>query len=201
MRPKQINFDTLADDTNYIALSQQLAAAGYLTLESVADGKFTPQKVTLTSAANIATIVFTIVGLGQNGEVQTEDITGVSGSTEVSTLYYASVTSIYGDAGTGANSVEAGINGIASFIYPVDPYCHGNRIMVSGTFAATYTVFWSNQKILAGETPVWVAEADQTDKTGVTGLYYDGGITAFKYDVTAFTSGAPIFSHSDQKAA
>ncbi|MBW1845534.1 MAG: hypothetical protein JRI94_00010 [Deltaproteobacteria bacterium] len=200
MRPKQINFDTLANDTDYLASSQQLAAAGYLALLPAAAGKFIPQKVTLTSAGNIATVVFTIVGLGQNGEPQTEDITGINGNTVASTLYYTAITSIYGDAGTGASSVEAGINGIASFIYPVDPYCHGNRIMVSGTFVATYTVFWSNQKILAGETPVWVAEADQTDKTGVTGLHYDGGITAFKYEITAYTSGAPVFSHSDQKS-
>ena len=201
MRPKQINFDTLADDTNYAALSQQLGAAGYLTLETVAAGPFTPQKVTITSGADIQTITFTVVGLDQYGRSQTEDITGVDTNTVASTLYYTAITSIYGDAGTGANSVEAGINGIASFIYPVDPYCHGNRIMVSGTFVATYTVYWSNQKILAGETPVWVAETGQSAKTVVTGLYYDGGITAFKYDVTAYTSGAPVFSHSDQKGS
>lgn len=201
MRPKQINFDTLADDTNFLALSQQLASADYLVLLATAAGKFTPQHVTLRSASDIQTIGFTIIGRDQHGEIQTEVVTGVNGNTVASALFYTEVISIYGDAGTGANSVEAGINGIASFIYPVDPHCHGNRIMVSGTFTATYTVYWSNQKILAGETPVWVSETDQAAKTGVTGLYYDGGITAFKYDVTAFTSGAPIFSHSDQKGA
>ena len=112
MRPKQINFDTLADDTNYAALSQQLGAAGYLTLETVAAGLFTPQHVTITSGADIQTITFTVIGLDQNGNIQTEDITGVDTNTVASTLYYTSITSIYGDAGTGANSVEAGINGI-----------------------------------------------------------------------------------------
>lgn len=95
------------------------------------------------------------------------------------------------------------ISAVQDVVYPVDPYCHGNRVGVGGTFVGTYTVQFTNDDIhrLGAAAVQWHDSTNQTGQTAATIDHYEGGITAFRFRVTAYTSGGVEFNHSDQKEA
>lgn len=64
--------------------------------------------VSVTSAANINTIVFTITGTDANDTVISETVTGVNANTVTGTKYFHSVTSVSISATLGANTASVG---------------------------------------------------------------------------------------------
>jgi len=128
MRPIVQTRQLVAAVANGIAQDQQLGAAGDLTLDGSlvdADGVAqlgTQRQVAFESAGNIATVVFTITGTDDSGAVISEDITGINGSTVLTTLDYSTVTQIAADASF-ASDVEVGTTGVgASQTVPLDQY-------------------------------------------------------------------------------
>ncbi len=96
------------------------------------------------------------------------------------------------------------ISAVEDRVYPVDPHTHGNRVGVGGTFVATYTVQFTNDPIyeLGAAAVTWHDSANQTGIVNVSSEdFYNPGITAFRFRVTAYTSGTVQFNHSDSKDA
>lgn len=146
MRPIQIITTSFPiADTDYLALSQTPAGAGFLTL---AESTITPPRyVTITSAGNDSGRTFTIVGVGPNGENQTENLTGANVATATSTKTFAFVESIFVDAAT-AGAVEAGVtqSGYSQWI-PMDIYTRNQVITASATVSGTinYSLEYTNE--------------------------------------------------------
>ena len=146
MRPIQIvttSFPTADDD--YLATSQSLAGAGFLTL--VASTITPPRFVTITSAGDDTGITFTIVGVGPNNETQTETVTGANAGAATSTKTFASVESISASGAT-ANDVEAGVaqSGYSQWI-PLDIYVPNQVTTISATVSGTinYSIQYTNE--------------------------------------------------------
>lgn len=146
MRPIQIvttSFPT--GDANYLATAQTLAAAGFLTL---VESTITPPRfVTITSAGDDDGITFTIVGVGPNGETQSETITGADTGSVTSTKTFAFVESIFASGATD-DDVEAGVAqaGYSQWI-PLDIYVPNQVTTISATVSGTinYSIQYTNE--------------------------------------------------------
>jgi hypothetical protein len=146
MRPIQIvttSFPT--GDADYLATADTLAAAGFLTL---VESTITPPRfVTITSTGDDTGLTFTIVGVGPNGETQTELLAGANAGAATSTKTFASVTSIYSDGATDGD-VEAGVDqaGYSQWI-PLDIYVPNQVTTISATVSGTinYSIQYTNE--------------------------------------------------------
>ena len=80
---------------------------------------------------------------------------------------------------------------IDTYVVPVSQYDDGYRIQVGGTFSATYSVEYTSVDIhkLGLSAAIWTSDTEQTDQTSGTSRHYEGGITAFRLNVSAYTSG------------
>lgn len=148
MRPIQITTTsyTIAD-ANGVAVAQQLASAGNLTLTSSTVTLTPPRYVTLTSLGNLSAITFTITGTSPNGSSLTETIAGPNNTTVTSTSVFATITSIATDAAVGTD-VEAGYtqSGYSAW-WPLDIYTPNQvtTISVNVTGTMNYTVEYTNE--------------------------------------------------------
>lgn len=148
MRPNRFAVGPLATaDDNGVALSQAVAAAGFLTLTGAAlvnaDGVAVmdvPRRIIVTSSGNDTGITFTIVGnngLNGSGNPITETITGASGGAASTSLDFGTVESVYA-SGAAAGTVIVGTNGVASSPWQMvntneDPVNLTVAVVVSGT--------------------------------------------------------------------
>lgn len=146
MRPIQIvttSFPTAVAD--YLAASQTPLAAGYLTLT---ESTITPPRfVTITSAGNDSARTFTILGIGPNGETQSENLAGANVGVATSTKTFASVASIYVNGAT-AGAIQAGVaqSGYSQWI-PMDIYTPNQVTTISATVSGTvnYSIEYTNE--------------------------------------------------------
>lgn len=194
MRHKQVEI-TLINDTDYLALAQALAAAGDLVLETApSQNVVTAQGVTLTSAGNLAGVNFTIYGLDEYGNAQQETLAGPNATTVTSANKYTRVTRIAADAGTGANNIEAGYDGLGQYRLPIDAYAPKVRVAVSiQSGSATWDVEhgyvnpllpgfdWGDQ--------VWHQDTALTAQTGNVDYFFDAGIWALQFSNTVAGAG------------
>lgn len=146
MRPIQIVTTSFPSAvTDYLALNQTLLAAGFLTLE--ANTITPPRFVTITSAGNDSGITFAVLGVGPNGETQTEVLTGANTGAVTSTKTFAYVESIYASGATAGN-VKSGVtqSGYSQWI-PLDIYNPNQvtttSVSVSGT--VNYSIQYTNE--------------------------------------------------------
>jgi hypothetical protein len=75
--------------------------------------------LSVTSGANISTIIFTIIGTDANDNVITTTVTGVNANTVTSTIYFKTVTSVSISATLGANTASVGWTAVG--ITPIVP--------------------------------------------------------------------------------
>jgi hypothetical protein len=105
-----------AASANNICLSQTPAAAGALTLNGalVVSGVAimdNPRRVLITATGDESAKTFTVTGIGANGNVVSETITGPNATTAQSVLNYKTVTSITISAAA-ANAITVGTSGV-----------------------------------------------------------------------------------------
>lgn len=148
MRPIQITTTsyTIADG-NGVAVAQQLASAGDLTLVSSTVTLTPPRYITFTSLGNLSGVNFTITGTAPNGASQTETIAGPNANTVTSTMTFATITSIAADAAVGTD-VEAGYtqSGYSAW-WPLDIYTPNQVTSISVNVSGTinYSVEYTNE--------------------------------------------------------
>lgn len=101
----------LATDADGLVESEALTEDTAMTLVADPDAPFAvyPRKVTITSAADLSAITFTVVGTDEDGNSLTEDITGPNNATVTSDAYFASVVSVTPDT-TSASTATVGIS-------------------------------------------------------------------------------------------
>lgn len=175
MRPIVQTRQLAAAVANGIAQDQQLGAAGDLLLNGSlvdSDGVAqlgTQRQVAFESAGNIAAVVFTITGTDDQGSTISEDITGINGSTVLTTLNYATVTQIAADDAF-ASDVEVGTTGVgASQVVPLDQYISPFNVSlgieVTGTVDVTVEYTFDD---VFGDAPGPFSWTDHPDLTNVT---------------------------------
>jgi hypothetical protein len=103
--------------------------------------------VTITSAGDDTGVTFTITGTRPGGGTQTETVTGANIGAALSTLTFATVTSI-AISGASAAAVEAGFtqSGYSDW-YPMDIYTPNQVTSISATVSGTvnYDIQYTNE--------------------------------------------------------
>lgn len=182
-------------DTNGLALSQNLDAAGYLTLVETVPGNGN-QMVTITSADNLSTLNFTVTGTapGNPQKVIEKTVAGPNADT-VDVDYFGTVTSIAVDAAMDPLvAVEAGWSAAAvSKPWPCDvrqtPFSIGfGCIIESGT--PTYSVQHTFDPVFEAYGNIdpltwnWFTNSNVSAKTTNTDGNYSAPVSAIRMQVT-----------------
>lgn len=167
MRPITLSIAAITADANGIAQAQQLAGAGDLTLNGAgvmaSDGSASfhigkallepPRPVTLTSAANLSGITFTVYGYDRAGSPISEAITGPNATTVTGSLYFAQVSRIAASAAVGSD-VEAGWGATAAsrvgvLDYKRNPFNVSVDCRVTGT--VDYDLQYTHDNVFAAD--------------------------------------------------
>ncbi len=144
MRPFYKLYSPAAESTTGI-VNGATGATSPLTLASAGAGDGLGHQLSITSAANISAITFTITGTDADGVTLTEAVTGPNATTVESTGYFKTVTSITISATLGANTANVGwVDEIATPTIPLNTYARGASCNVDVTGTINYTVEATN---------------------------------------------------------
>ena len=169
MRIKTYSLAGLTLNTATYAALQALTINVALTLTGAAASLATPVEVTLTSAANLAAVVFTVVGKDRNGYGITETITGVNANTVKSRKIYSVITSITPDT-TSASTVSAG-----------NPQRVCSQWIVSNPFGSTEllpTMRGSTEIVLGAPAGAWEFTNEDVINISGEGAFVDGTVAS-----------------------
>ena len=147
MRQKVITISPTTADRNGIFLSARPAGSGALTLDGafVTAGVATlpiPGHVSVYSASDVSTIVFTITGTNRQDVAITDTITGVNASTVKGTKNFKTVTGVSCSARPSAAIEVGSADEMESQIIPVGEKIDWQGVVSSGgsmTLALQYT--------------------------------------------------------------
>lgn len=165
MRPIELTIAAITADPNGIAIAQQLAGAGDLTLNGVGvmadDGSASfhigkallepPRPITLTSAGNLSAVTFTVYGFDRARSPISESLAGPNANTVTTTKYFAEVSRVAASAAVGSD-VEAGWGATAAsrpavLDYKRNPFNASIDCRVTGT--VDYDVQYTHDDIFA----------------------------------------------------
>lgn len=184
----------VALSTNSYAHSQTMTIDVALTLQAAASAISPPTGLTLASVSNISTIVFTVVGLDQNGNAQTETLTGVDDNTVTSAHQWSKITSITPSASS-ADDIIAG-NPASTQNYPlvlaendISPPSQITLYSASDLAATNFTIVG----ILSNGAPGGEVMAGPNDDTVTSVQSYDSitSITPSTYGAYEVEAGVP----------
>lgn len=200
MKPHRLTYTLAALDANgYLSTTEGTGAGPWSTfLAQPADGCSHP--VTITSAANLAALTFTLTGTDAEGRTISEAIVGPNATAVTSVKYYRTVTSLSASSTVGANTFELGWTALARTpIYPVNTY---------GTVAPAIAVDMGGTCVYSGQEThgdVFSVASDTlqfTNISGMSGVNADSsgvakaGATGFRVQVTSHTSGTLAVTYS-----
>ena len=135
---RYLTADTDALDADSVCQAQA-ATAGPLTLNGVkvvgGEAVFNSgRQITVASADDLATLVFTITGTDVNGDELIETVTGVNNNTVTTTGYFKTVTEVTVSATTGVSTVTVGMNASAlDVVFAGSIRIKGVYVVFSGT--------------------------------------------------------------------
>lgn len=180
-RPRTYNWP--APDADGICLAQQTAGAGAFTINgALLDLPATMQAsrrvvlpgiqrtVSITCAADISGVDFTIVGTDLRGNAVTETLAGpdTTPTTVETTAQYHTITSITVDGAVGTNTtVGTGTTGQTNwftFDYYITPVAISLQADISGTI--NYTVRTTNDDVQTDSSPAVTAVSGMSGATG-----------------------------------
>lgn len=168
--------------TATILINGVLAVGGVVTFT-------TPQYVSVNSAANLATIIFTFTGTDSAGNVITGTVTGVNNSTVTSTVAFKTITAGTVSATTGANTFIVGVlgSGVGKPIgmdYMLNPFQVGFALTGFSGTSATATVQYTFDDIQSStfreNTAVWFDHPDVASETAAASGNFDKPVTAVR---------------------
>jgi hypothetical protein len=154
--------------------------------------------LSVTSGANIATIVFTITGTDANDNIITTTVTGVNANTVTTTVYFKTVSSVSISATLGVNTASVGWTAVG--YTPIIPLA-GHTVAQAtiqcdvGATTCNYTPVQSVSPVVADHTAMsWLAATAAGAVSTVTTLAQ--AATACRVLVNSHTSGVLIVSLS-----
>lgn len=174
MRPIVITRTLATAVADGIALAQQLAGAGSLTLNGslVVDGvaQLTQQRVVgIASTGNLSAITFTVYGTNEAGIAISESLAGPNNNTVSTTQNFLTVTQVAASAAVGTDVTVGTTDVGASAPLPLDLYLDPFNVSlfldVTGTVDVTLQ-YTGDDDVLTSVGPfVWFDHTDLTNKS------------------------------------
>jgi hypothetical protein len=220
MRPVTLSVNLNNTSTTKVAVAQQIASAGNLTLAAAAsaiDTSGAARYLLLTTGEDDTAVNYTITGLNADGQAITETAALPNHTTASSTKAYASVSSIALSAGITANMSVGTLNSTATAIskaIPLDFYARtGATIVTEVTGTIVYTVQETFDDVLSqsGSTvnAIWYngslsMDTQNTSGGGTVGANLlslssvngrsqaDKGATAVRLSIASYSNGATL---------
>jgi hypothetical protein len=204
MRSKNVTLTPQNVDDNGICEAQTTAGAVAMLINGAlaSGGTVTldvASQIGIYCAADINTIVFTVVGTNPEGVAQTGTITGVNAGTVESTEYWKTVTSVTTSAAVGTNTIVGTVDEFASKCYAVDIYTDGHTVGGSLTGTANYKIQYCLERFTAGETLVWI-DTSLTNKTAASSATLTDMVGGFRIVENSFTDWATLSLRINTKA-
>tara|TARA_R110000796_G_scaffold60632_2_gene140257 strand:+ start:491 stop:1087 length:597 start_codon:yes stop_codon:yes gene_type:complete len=126
--------EAVAADPDGFAETQTPGGAGNLTLNGdIASSVDVARNVSVTCGSDINARTFTFTGTDENGDAQTEVVTGVNANTVAGTKFFATVTQIAVDAGTGAAITAGTGSSVSSLVFGGRMRLRGMYVVNSGS--------------------------------------------------------------------
>lgn len=104
----------VAANNQAVAASQNVVAAGSLTLTASTVSFAYPSQIVITTSADFTGVNFTVIGSDANGVACTEIVAGPNAGTKNLSNYFTKITSVTTDGGVGGGAVAVGTTGITS---------------------------------------------------------------------------------------
>lgn len=185
----------LVEDTA-MTLAGALASGGTYTAADSTNCKV-GHLIGVYSSANIAAIVFTIVGTDPDGIAQTETVTGVNNSTVFTTKYFYTVSSVTPDTTDAVNQVEVGIGStLATQRIPIEPRAASWAVGLGVTVSGTANVDAQLTMDDLNDSTVTPAYIDDTTFAGKTATFFSQlGVlcTAVRFITNSYSSATLTF--------
>lgn len=189
-------YDLDPADASLTGFASNVTGASWpLTATSSGDGLAHQVSIRNDSANDKSSIDIVLVGTDQNGNAQTETLTGPTGSATVeSTLYYLTLTSVTPASTWGADTADIGW--VDEFITPTINLNWGAEdcaaLVVDVTGTINFTLQQTFDRLDGALTPLWQTVPEAGSKT-VDGVYNTtGGATGARLVVNSYSSGAEI---------
>ena len=195
--PSYYNYTPAAEDTDGIA--NDLTGVGPFTpnvANSAGDGL--AHQISLTSAANLSAINFTITGTDADGQVISELLAGPNNNTVETTKFFKTVATIVNSATLGANTLDVGwVDEFVSPTIPLEIYLRGHAVNVQVTLTGTanFDIEDTMSDIRATPQPeqsalTWLNDANFTNKTASLSSPLAVVARAIRLMVNSYTTGA-----------
>lgn len=147
MRSNTVVLGPLVSDADGIATSQSPSGAGSLSLNGALVNRGiavvpSPQQVSVTSTGADSSRVFVVTGITGDKALVSEQVTGVSSGTVLTTNFFTEVHSVTVDAAT-AGSITIGVsstNGAVSGILVMDTYQNPFNVSIGAVFDGVVNV-------------------------------------------------------------
>jgi hypothetical protein len=195
MRPLFLSFTPLAASTTFWLTGA--TGAGPFTPTTAQTTDSLGHLATITSAANLSAITFTLTGTDADGKAQTEAILGPNITTVTGTKFWKTITSISASSTLGANTADFGISAISvSKTVPVSYLQRSFNVthMVEITGTINYDVEYTEQDIWNRQpsTLVWFNHATIVNKTTSFDGVTTSPVQAVRLAINSLTGGATI---------
>ena len=192
MRPKKYTYTlAAASAAGFMATAVLTGAGPTFTTIAGSPGDGLAHLVSVTSAANINTIVFTIVGTDANDNIISTTVTGVNANTVTGTVYFKTVTSVSISATLGANTASVGWTavGLTPMIMLSYPMVGQATVQCDvGATTCNYTPLQSVSPVVADQTAMsWLAAVAAGAASTVTSMAQ--AATASRILVNSHTNG------------
>jgi hypothetical protein len=207
---KKYDIDPADLDDNGIAENQTTAGAASLTLDGAlcdlgTAGQFDIGdaysagiggiQLVFDAAGDISTVVFTITGLDQDGDSQTETVTGVTTSPVTTTKYWSQVTDIASDAAVGSNVFVGTVTGgLVSRTIPVNKHSDSGPTLavvnLTGTCQYDLQETFDDVETVASPDMLWtdVSSNQSSDLTASA----SAGCRAVRLKFDSYSNGAEL---------
>ena len=202
-RVKILDVDLDNVDDNGIAESQTPLAGGNLTLDGALGTSLDYGRIlVLTTAANESARTFTFTGTDADGNVVTETMTGPNATTDVTTNFYKTITSIAVDAATAGAVYVGTVNTTSSAADRTVPLNYrasrAAHYIVDVTGTINYTIQETFDDISDSSALTWLPLTAHSTKTADTNAAGTPGATAMRVVVNSYSNGAELQAHITQ---
>lgn len=197
MRPLYKLYSPATETTTGI-VSGATGATSPLTQASTGAGDSLAHQISITSAANISAITFTLTGTDADGVTLTEAVTGPNATTVESTGYFRTVTSIAISSTLGANTANVGW--VDEFVTPTVAFNWyfseaSMRTVVSGTINYTAQQTFGVMRTRADDGPFDWSDSTDSDLVSATASQistFDKPITGLRLKANSYSAAATL---------
>lgn len=175
-----------------LAINGAFAVAGVATMAAA-------QQLVIVSVGDATTTVFTLTGTDENGNAQSEDLTGGSTATVQSVLFYKTITEVLPTGATAATvtvgSADESITAALPLDWTTEVFNKNIAVVLSDTPSMTFSVESTLDDLQDSTiTPTWSDVTGLNAKTATTIAASTARVRGVRLNLTTWVSGTAVIT-------